>query len=78
MSGLRNTYKRVLNFSKGKGYMTGAERGAKAAAAEKGRLDAIYGSAQMPDPEAQRRQARRKQAGRVGSRAETVLTDQLG
>lgn len=78
MSGLRSTYKRILNFSKGKGYATGAERQAKAEAAEKSRLDAIYGAAQLPDEEAQRRKARRTQAGRAGSRAETVLTDQLG
>lgn len=78
MSGLKNTAKRMMSFSKGKGYTTGAERQAKADAAEKGRLDAIYGAAQLPDEEAQRRKARRTQAGRRGSRAETVLTDQLG
>ena len=78
MSGLKNTAKRMISFSKGKGYTTGAERQAKAEAAEKSRLDAIYGSAQMPDPEAQRRRARRTQAGRTGSRASTVLTDTLG
>jgi len=78
MSGLKNTYKRVMNFSKGKGYMTGAERQMKAEAAEKGRLDAIYAGADMPDEEEGRRRARRKQAARPGSRAQTVMTDQLG
>jgi len=78
MSGLKNTAKRAISFAKGKGYTTGAERQAKAEAAEKGRLDAIYGSAQMPDEEEIGRRARRKQAAQRGSRAQTVLTDQLG
>lgn len=78
MSGLRNTYKRVMNTVKGRGYATGAERAAKHAAAEKSRLDAIYAGAQMPDEDEISRRAKRQQAGRRGSRAETVLTDQLG
>ena len=78
MSGLKNTGKRMMSFSKGKGYSTGAERQAKAEAAEKGRLDAIYQGADLPDPEEGRRRARRKQAAKRGSRAQSVLTDQLG
>jgi hypothetical protein len=78
MSGLKNTAKRMMSFSTGKGYSTKGERRAKAAAKEKGRLDAIYGGADLPDDEQLRRTARRKQAGVRGSRASTVLTDQLG
>lgn len=78
MSGLKNTAKRMMSFSKGKGYMTGAERQAKSEAKEKGRLDAIYAGAEIPDPEDSARRAKRKQAGQRGSRASTVLTDQLG
>ncbi len=78
MSGLKNTGKRIMSFSKGKGYSTGAERQAKADAAEKSRLDAIYGSAQLPDEDEVGRRTRRKQASQRGSRASTVLTDQLG
>jgi len=78
MSGLKNTAKRMISFSTGKGYSTKGERRAKAAAQEKSRLDAIYGAGQIPDEEEGRRRARRKQAGVVGSRASTVLTDTLG
>ncbi len=78
MSGLKNTAKRMISFSTGKGYSTKQERAAKAAAQEKGRLDAIYAGADLPDPEEGRRRARRKQAGQRGSRASTVLTDTLG
>jgi hypothetical protein len=78
MSGLKNTAKRMISFSTGQGYSTGAEKRAKSAAKEKGRLDAIYGAADLPDEEQLRRTARRKQAGVRGSRASTVLTDQLG
>ena len=78
MSGLRNTYKRILNFSKGKGYMTGAERQAKREAARQAELDEIYGGAPMPDEMEIRRAARRQQAKMRGSRAETIMTDTLG
>jgi len=78
MSGLKNTAKRLVSFGTGKGYSTSGERKAKAAAKEKGRLDAIYGGAQLPDEEEGRRRSRRKQAGVRGSRASTVLTDNLG
>ena len=78
MSGLKNTFKRAANFAVGRGYSTKKERHAKRMAAEKGRLDAIYAGADMPDEEVQRREARRRQAGRRGSRASTILTDTLG
>lgn len=78
MSGLKNTAKRIVSFSKGKGYTTGAERQAKAEAREKSRLDAIYGAAAMPDEEVTAREARRRQARRRGSRASTIMTDTLG
>lgn len=75
MSGLENTAKRMFNFSIGKGYMTGDERRAKAAAKEQARLDAIYSGAEMPDSEAIRRNERRKAAKRRGSRQRNVMTD---
>jgi hypothetical protein len=78
MSGLKNTAKRMMSFSKGKGYTTGAERQAKAEGKEQARLDAIYASADLPDEEEVGREARRRQARRRGSRASTILTDSLG
>lgn len=78
MSGLKNTAKRAVSFAKGKGYTTGAERQAKAEAAEQARLDAIYAGAELPDEEEVGREARRRQARRKGSRASTILTDSLG
>ncbi len=78
MSGLKNTYKRLVSLQKGKGYTTGAERQAKAEAREKAALDAVYAGAQLPDEEALRMTRRREQARRRGSRASTILTDTLG
>lgn len=78
MSGLHNTYKRILNTVKGRGYATGAERQAKREGQEKGAMDAIFEGGDLPDLEEGKRRAKRKQAGRRGSRAETIMTDQLG
>lgn len=78
MSGLKNTFKRGWSMSQGQGWSTSGERAAKRQADEKARLDAIYGSAAMPDEDEIGRRQRRKQAARKGSRAETVLTDTLG
>lgn len=76
MSGLKNTTKRLANFSLGKGYMTKDERRAKEAAEKQGQLDAVYAGAQMPDEELIRRNERRKAAKRRGSRQRNVLTDE--
>ena len=75
MSGLKNTTKRLINFSKGRGYMTGAERQAKREGKEQARLDKLYAGAEMPDEEMIRRNERRKAAKRRGSRQRNVLTD---
>jgi hypothetical protein len=75
MSGLKNTIKRVVNVSIGKGYKTNAEIRAEKDAKRKSSLDRLYASAQQPDPEALRRQQRRKAATRHGSRVSTILTD---
>ena len=78
MSGLENTAKRMFNVGRGKGYQTNKERRAKGAAKRQQALDAVYAGAQIPDEEEVRRKERRKSARRRGSRAETILTDQLG
>ena len=78
MSGLENTAKRLINASTGKGYQTNKERRAKKVAKHQAGLDAIYAGAQMPDEQEVRRKERRKAARRRGSRADTILTDQLG
>jgi len=75
MSGLRNTYKRIMNFSKGRGYKTGGERQATREAKEDAAKDELFANAQMPDEELIKRNARRKAAKRRGSRVNTVLTD---
>ena len=76
MSGLKNTTKRLANFSLGKGYMTKDERRAKEASKRQAGLDAIYAGAEMPDEELIRRNERRKAAKRRGSRQRNVLTDE--
>lgn len=76
MSGLKNTGKRLWNFSTGKGYMTTDERRAKEAAKAQAALDAVYSGAEMPDSEAIKRNERRKAAKRRGSRQRNVLTDE--
>ena len=78
MSALNRTRKRIINFAKGKGYMTGGERKRKKAAKAKAEL---FADAQVPDEDDLKRIERRKAARRRGSRADTVLTDvmdQLG
>lgn len=77
MSGLRNTYKRIMSFSKGSGYETHGESDIRRGG-PKSRMDKIFGGADAPDLEEGRRRSKRKQAARRGSRAETIMTDQLG
>lgn len=78
MTGLKNTVKRSMNLSLGKGYKTNKERKQEKQAKRQAGLDEVFASAQMPDEEEVRRKERRKAARRKGSRAETILTDQLG
>lgn len=75
MSGLKNTGKRLFNFSIGKGYKTGKERRMEREAKTQKALDKIYVGAEMPDEELIRRNERRKAAARRGSRQRNVLTD---
>lgn len=74
MSGLKNTGKRMFNFSIGRGYKTNKERRMEKQAKEKKRLDKIYAEADMPDEELIQRNERRKAAARRGSRQRNVLT----
>ena len=76
MSGLKNTVKRFVNVSIGKGYKTGREIRAEKAAKRQTVKDKMFSSAQIPDEEEIKRNERRRQAKRAGSRASTVLTDQ--
>jgi len=80
MSGLKNTGKRFINASIGKGYATNKERRAKKVAKHQAGLDAMFAGAELPDEELIKRNERRKAAKRRGSRVSTVLTDedQLG
>ena len=78
MSGLKNTAKRLFNFSIGKGYKTRDERRQERIAAEQSRKDKMFRAGQIPDEEEVRRNQRRIAARRRGSRAETILTDTLG
>ena len=75
MSGLKNTARRLVNVSRGKGYATNQETRQKKAADAQAGKDAVFANAQMPDEDTIRRTERKKQARRVGSRASTVLTD---
>jgi len=75
MSGLKNTVKRTWNTHLGKGFKTDSERQQQKQMKRQGRLNKIYQSAEMPDPEDELRSARRRAAGRRGSRASTILTD---
>ncbi len=76
MSGLKNTVKRVVNASLGKGYKTNREIRQEKAMKRQQALDKIYEGAEMPDEQELRRKARRKAATKRGSRVSTVLTDQ--
>ena len=79
MSGLKNTFKRLLNFSTGQGYMTGREKRAERDMKRQAALDRVYRNAPIPEAEEIKRNERRKAARRGGSRANTVLTrDTLG
>jgi len=76
MSGLKNTGKRLVNMSIGRGYKTNKERRMEKKADKQAGLDKIYQGAEMPDEEVIRRNARRKAAARRGSRQRNVLTDE--
>ncbi len=76
MSGLKNTAKRLVNVSLGKGYKTNKERRMEKAAKQQAALDKVYQGAEMPDEEMIRRNERRKAAARRGSRQRNVLTDE--
>ena len=76
MSGLKNTVKRLASASIGRGYSTGREKRAKAAAKKQADLDKVYAGAQLPDEEEIARNERRKAAKRRGSRVSTILTDE--
>lgn len=80
MSGLKNTTKRIVNASVGRGYKTNTERRNKKEAKRKGAIDAQFANAAMPDEEELQLVERRRAARRRGSRAATVLTsgDTLG
>ncbi len=78
MTGLKNTVERNFSFFRGKGYKTSTERRQERQAKRQTALDRTFANAQMPDEEEVRRKERRKSARRKGSRAETILTDQLG
>ncbi len=85
MSGLKNTVRRLTNVSRGRGYKTNKERRAEVTEDRENReagaqaiKDEMFSNAQMPDSDDIRRRNRREQAGRRGSRADTVLTDRLG
>ena len=75
MSGLKNTVKRFVNASTGKGFKTGREIRSEKAAKAQGIKDKMFASAQIPDDEEIKRNERRRQANRAGSRANTVMTD---
>ena len=79
MSGLKNTFRRIWNVGTPggvKGYQTKRESDAKKAAKRQAVKDKMFASAQIPDAEEIKRNERRRQAKRAGSRAQTVLTDQ--
>lgn len=80
MSGLKNTAKRLVNASVGRGYKTNDERRAEKKAKIKAGKDKQFKNAQMPDEEEIQRAERRKAARRRGSRSSNVLTsgDTLG
>lgn len=80
MSGLKNTTKRLVNASVGRGYKTNTERRQKKETKRKGALDAQFANVAMPDEEELQLVERRRAARRRGSRAATVLTsvDTLG
>jgi len=81
MSGLNNTFKRIMSFSKGSGYETHTESDIRRGGPEKReqkRLDEMFASGQVPDEDLLKLAARRRAARRRGSRADTILTDTLG
>ena len=75
MSSLKNTGKRMFNLQYGRGFKTNDEIRAERKMKRQNALNKIYQSAEMPDPEEELRKGRKKAAGRMGSRASTVLTD---
>ena len=80
MSGLKNTRKRLWNVGHGKGFKTDSEIQQEKDVKKQNALDKVYAGAEVPDDEQLKRDERRKQAKRQGSRANTILSnnDQLG
>ncbi len=78
MSSLTREIRRGTQASMGRGYKTKGERKRAGAVRHQTAKDEMFAGAQMPDEEDIRRVERRKAARRRGSRAETILTDQLG
>ena len=76
MSGLKNTVKRLANASMGRGYKTSRELRAERESKRQSKVDKMFAGANIPDAEEIKRNERRRQAKRAGSRANTVLTDQ--
>jgi len=76
MSGLKNTVKRAINASVGKGYKTNREQHEEKRAKHQAALDKVLAGAEMPDEEVIKRNERRKAAARRGSIQRNVLTDE--
>lgn len=68
--------RRAANASIGRGYMTSGEKKKYDEAKHKAKLDRMYQSAEMPDPDAIQRSQRQKAAKRRGSRVSNILTEQ--
>ena len=75
MSSIDKNMHRVWNWVGGSGFTTGGEQTQKKHQKRQVRLDKVYASAVLPDDEMVRRNERRKQAGRRGSRQRNVLTE---
>ena len=77
MSGLKNTVSRIYGVGIGRGYRTSGEEKREKKVKKQAKVDKIYAGANViPDEEVIKRNARRKAAGRQGSRASTVMTNQ--
>lgn len=77
MSGLKNTVKRAWNAGmEWEGYKTNKEIRQEKKMKAQSALNKIYQGATMPDAEDEQRKARKKAAGRKGSRVSTVLTNE--
>lgn len=79
MSGIKNTIQKFANASSLKGFKTNEQvRRPKEEAKRIERRNKMYANAAMPDEEFIKRNERRKAAKRGGSRADTLLTNQVG